>query len=77
MSIQNKIPASLIAFGVVQIVAFSFFMAGLDSNINQNEKDHIRLSERVRIMEISVHSQAVTIARMDENIKAILKSLTR
>ena len=77
MSIQNKIPASLIAFGVVQIVAFSFFMAGLDSNINQNEKDHIRLSERVRIMEISIHSQAVTIARMDENIKAILKSLTR
>ena len=77
MSIDNKIPASLIAFGVVQIVAFSFFMAGLDSNISQNEKDHLRLSERVRIMEISIHSQAVTIARMDENIKAILKSLTR
>jgi|TARA_R110000744_G_scaffold181954_1_gene301130 hypothetical protein len=77
MSIEEKIPASLIAFGVIQIVAFSFFMAGLDSNISQNEKDLFLLSERVRIMEISIHSQAVTIARMDENIKAILKSLTR
>lgn len=77
MSIEKKIPASLIALGVIQIVAFSFFMAGLDSNISQNEKDHLRLSERVRIMEISIHSQAVTIARMDENIKAILTSLTR
>jgi hypothetical protein len=70
-------PLTFILLLFVQIVGVSFFMSGMSSDILHNEKGNLRLADRVQQMEINTQSQAVTIARMDENIKSILKSLTR
>jgi len=70
-------PLTFILLLFVQIVGVSFFMSGMSSDILNNEKGNLRLADRVQQMEINTQSQAVTIARMDENIKSILKSLTR
>ena len=77
MTLDKSMPLTFILLLFVQIVGVSFFMSGMSSDILHNEKGNLRLADRVQQMEINTQSQAVTIARMDENIKSILKSLTR
>ena len=77
MTLDKSMPLTFILLLFVQIVGVSFFMSGMSSDILNNEKGNLRLADRVQQMEINTQSQAVTIARMDENIKSILKSLTR
>jgi hypothetical protein len=77
VTLDKSMPLTFILLLFVQIVGVSFFMSGMSSDILHNEKGNLRLADRVQQMEINTQSQAVTIARMDENIKSILKSLTR
>ena len=77
MTLDKSMPLTFILLLFVQIVGVSFFMSGMSSDILHNEKGNLRLADKVQQMEINTQSQAVTIARMDENIKSILKSLTR
>ena len=45
------------------------------ADIQQNTEKLINFSERVNRVEVMVQSQAISMARIDENIKAIRKSV--
>ena len=45
--------------------------ASLDHSIQNNEKELLRQDTRVSTLEQTVQAQALTLARIDENIKSI------
>jgi len=54
-----------------------WYVSTLDSAIKQNSKDILRNETRLDQIEKIVQSQAVTLGRMDENIKAIREMMER
>ena len=69
--LSKSVPLSIIFAVVVQTVTLVWFIAGLNANIEQNSRDLVRHETRIETLEASVQSQAVSLARMDENIQAI------
>ena len=69
--LSKSVPLSIIFAVVVQTITLVWFIAGLNANILQNSRDIVRHETRIETLEASVQSQAVSIARMDENIQAI------
>jgi hypothetical protein len=47
------------------------------SDIEENSEEIIALEQRMGRLEDAVHSQAVSLARIDENIKAIRSSVEK
>jgi len=54
-----------------------WFVASLNSGIQVNTRELVRHETRLQNLEISVQAQAVTMGRMDENIKAIREAVER
>ena len=54
-----------------------WFVATLRNDVDSNRTDIIRLDTRTTNLELVVQSQAVTLARIDENIKGIREYLER
>jgi uncharacterized coiled-coil protein SlyX len=52
-------------------------VSSLDNNIKNNHRELIRHETRIESLEKIVQSQAVTLGRMDENIKAIRHSVEK
>lgn len=73
--LSKSVPLSIIVGVVAQTVTLVWFIAGLSANIEQNSRDIIRHDARIEALEASVQSQAVSMARMDENIQAIRQML--
>ena len=73
--LSKSVPLSIIVGVVAQTVTLVWFIAGLNANIEQNSRDIIRHDTRIESLEASVQSQAVSMARMDENIQAIRQML--
>lgn len=73
--LSKSVPLSIIIGVVAQTVTLVWFIAGLNANIEQNSRDIIRHDTRIESLEASVQSQAVSMARMDENIQAIRQML--
>ena len=69
--LSKSVPLSIIFAVIVQTVTLVWFIAGLNASIMQNSRDIVRHEARIETLEASVQSQAVSIARMDENIQAI------
>ena len=69
--LSKSVPLSIIVAVVAQTVTLVWFIAGLNANIDQNSRDLVRHETRIETLEASVQSQAVSLARMDENIQAI------
>ena len=69
--LSKSVPLSIIFAVIVQTVTLVWFIAGLNASITQNSRDIVRHEARIETLEASVQSQAVSIARMDENIQAI------
>ena len=69
--LSKSVPLSIIFAVVVQTVTLVWFIAGLNASIDQNSRDLVRHETRIETLEISAQSQAVSLARMDENIQAI------
>ena len=61
----------------LQTAALVWYVSTLDSAIKQNSKDILRNETRLDQIERIVQSQAVTLGRMDENIKAIRDMMER
>lgn len=65
-------------FGVlIQTVALVWFIAGIDAGVQENNREIIRNESRIETLERIVHNQAITMARIDENIKAIRDMMER
>jgi hypothetical protein len=75
--LSKSVPLSIIVGVIAQTVTLVWFIAGLDASIDQNSRDLVRHETRIEALEASAQSQAVSLARMDENIMAIRQMLER
>ena len=78
--LSKSVPISIIGAVVVQTVTIVWFIANLNANVQINTRDLVCHETRIETLEASVQSQAVSMARMDENIQAIrdmVEQLTR
>jgi hypothetical protein len=75
--LSRSVPISLIFAIFCQTVALIWFVATLRNDVDSNRTEIIRLDVRATNLETVVQSQAVTLARIDENIKGIRQYLER
>jgi hypothetical protein len=75
--LSRSVPISLIFAIFCQTVALIWFVATLRNDVDTNRTEIIRLDVRATNLETVVQSQAVTLARIDENIKGIRQYLER
>jgi hypothetical protein len=75
--LSKSVPISFILAIVAQTVALVWYVSSLDNNIKNNHRELIRHETRIESLEKIVQSQAVTLGRMDENIKAIRHSVEK
>lgn len=73
--LSKSIPLTLIFAIACQTVALIWFVASLRNDIDSAQKDLVRHDTRISALEEIVQAQAVTMARMDENINAIRQIL--
>ena len=69
--VNKNVPITvLIAIGAYTVTAIWFF-ADLQNNVDANKERIIRDGARIEILENQLQNQAISMARIDENIKAI------
>jgi hypothetical protein len=69
--LSKSIPLTLIFAIACQTVALIWFVASLRSDVDNNARELVRQDTRISSLEEVVQNQAVTMGRIDENIKAI------
>lgn len=69
--LSKSVPISLIIALVFQAAAIVWTVSNMSSTIEQNSIEIVRLDARTSSLEKIVQEQAVAMARIDENIKAI------
>ena len=69
--LSRSVPISLIFAIACQTVALIWFVATLRNDVDANQKELVRLETRTSGLEQIVQSQAITLGRIDENIKSI------
>lgn len=75
--ISKSVPATLLLGLMTQAAAIVWTVSMMMADIQQNTEKLISFSERVSKVENMVQSQAVSMARIDENIKAIRNSVEK
>ena len=66
--------SQVLAIGA-QTVALIWFFAALDSGVKSNREMNIKQDAKIESLEKIVQNQAVTMAHMDENVKAIREAI--
>jgi hypothetical protein len=69
--LSKSIPLTLVFAIFCQTVALIWFVASLRNDIDSAQKELVRQDTRINTLEETVQNQAVTMGRIDENIKAI------
>ncbi len=75
--LNKSVPITLIFGLIVQGAAIVWTVSMMMSDIEDNRDDIMSLQQRMARIETSVHEQAVSLARIDENIKAIRSSVEK
>ena len=75
--LQRSVPLTLLFGLMCQAGAIVWSASVMNSNIDANTKDIRALEGRVGAIEAAVQQQAISQARIDENIKAIRSILER
>lgn len=75
--LSKSVPITFIFAIFCQTVALIWFVATLRNDVDVNKAELLKLEVRTDSLEKAVHDQAVTMARMDENIKAIRDAVER
>ena len=75
--LSKSVPVSLIVALVLQAAAIVWTVSQMQSNIEANAMSIVRIETRTEKLELAVQGQAVALARIDENIKAIRMSVER
>jgi hypothetical protein len=75
--LSRSVPITLIFAILCQTIALIWFVATLSNDVETSKTDIIRLDARTSSLEITVQNQAITLARIDENIKGIREYLER
>jgi len=69
--LSKSIPLTFVLAILGQTVALVWFVSSLNSAIDSNTRDLMRHEARLNSLEQVVQQQAVTMGRIDENIKSI------
>jgi hypothetical protein len=75
--LSKSVPISFILAIVAQTVALIWFVATLRNDVDINQSEILRHEVRIEAVEEIVQSQAVLLARIDENLKAIRDAIER
>ena len=75
--LSKSVPATFVLAIAVQTVGLVWYMSSLDALVENNVREIARHETRLIAIENVVQTQAVTMARMDENIKAIRVAVER
>lgn len=75
--LSKSVPISFILAIVAQTVALIWFVATLRNDVDNNASQLIRHETRIETVEVTIQSQAVMLARIDENLKAIREAIER
>ena len=75
--LSKSVPITLIFGLLVQGAAIVWTVSMMMSDIEANRDDIISLQQRISSIETSVQEQAISLARIDENIKAIRSSVEK
>jgi Tfp pilus assembly protein PilO len=75
--LSKSVPITLIFGLLVQGAAIVWTVSMMMSDIDNNREEIIVLEKRIGRIEVSVQNQAVSLARIDENIKAIRSSVEK
>lgn len=69
--LSKSIPLTFVLAIIGQTIALVWFVADLDNDIQTNTREIVRQETRLIALENIVQTQAITMARIDENIKSI------
>jgi hypothetical protein len=69
--LSKSVPLTFLLAILLQTVTLVWFIANLSSNVESNAREILRHETRISSLETVVQTQAVSVARMDENIQAI------
>jgi archaellum component FlaC len=75
--LSRSVPITLIFGLVVQGAAIVWTVSMMMADIERNSDELMRMQSRLAVVEDAVHTQAVSMARIDENIKAIREAVEK
>lgn len=69
--LSKSVPITFILAIIAQTIALIWFVATLRNDVDNNKTEILRQEVRLESLESLVQSQSISLARIDENIKAI------
>jgi len=75
--LSKSVPVTFILAIIAQTIALIWFVATLRNDVDHNESQLLRHEVRIETVEEIVQNQAVMLARIDENLKAIRDAVER
>lgn len=69
--LSKSVPITFILAILAQTVALIWFVATLRNDVDNNRTSIVKVETRLDRVERSVQDQALTLARIDENLKSI------
>lgn len=75
--LSKSVPLTFVVAIFLQTVSLVWYVSSMDNNIKNNQKEILRQEIRLSGIEDTVQTQALTLARIDENIKSIRVMLER
>ena len=75
--LSRSVPITLIFGLIAQAAAIVWTVSMMMSDIERNSEEIMRLQSRMSIVEDAAQRQAISMARIDENIKAIRQSVEK
>ena len=69
--LSKSVPLTFVVGIFLQTIALVWYVSSLDNSIQNNQKELLRQDTRLSTVEQTVQAQALTLARIDENIKSI------
>ena len=75
--LSRSVPITLIFGLIAQAGAIVWTVSMMMSDIERNAEEIMRLQSRISIVEDAAQRQAISMARIDENIKAIRQSVEK
>ena len=69
--LSKTVPVTLVVAIVCQTIALVWYVSSLDNSVKNNTREILRHEVRIETLDKIVQTQALTLARIDENIKSI------
>ncbi|MDA9812248.1 hypothetical protein N9C03_00410 [bacterium] len=75
--LSRSVPITLIFGLIAQAAAIVWTVSMMMSDIERNSEEIMRMQSRLSVVEDATQRQAISMARIDENIKAIRQSVEK